>query len=143
MSKIDGVIDYLITAEIYTYRLSNGDIIIAEEVFNEDGNKSLVYTPAVMLMLEDDDTTLLAPWDLYPNDNLVEINHNNVISKVESTMSLKAHYFNFILSNVNTTTSEDDIDEAYSILEEFLSIDESESPKPDYSKRWNWNPELN
>ena len=88
MSKIDGVIDYLITAEIYTYRLSNGDIIIAEEVFNEDGNKSLVYTPAVMLMLEDDDTTLLAPWDLYPNDNLVEINHNNVISKVESIMSL-------------------------------------------------------
>ena len=141
MSSED-VLEYLITAEIYTYRLSNGDVIIAEEVYEHEDDRLFVSVPALLVSLLDtdhDQDFALAPWEMFPSSSLVELNSNNIISKVESTMSLKAHYFNFVLCNKDTSNPDDELDEAFDILDDFITNNCSF----DYSQRWQWKPELN
>ena len=142
MKNPEKILDYLIETDIYTYRLCNGDIIIAEEVLYENDDRTFISFPGLLIPLYDQDTDqdfALAPWDIFPTKELIELNSNNVISKVETTMSLKAHYFNFIIVNNETSNVDDELDEALDILKQF-TIDEASF---DHNKRWQWKPELN
>ena len=141
--NINDTIEYLIDTGIYVYRLKDGTQIVAEEIEISD-DRLLVSFPAKIDGNYGEFT--LNVWNIFQSIELTEINPNHIISKSEAQLVLKAHYYNFIMANtVYAEDTSDNTESAYEILEHFLdnydAIDNLDSSK--YSKRWDWDPNLN
>ena len=137
----DDLIENLIESDIFTYRLSDGSYIVAEEVSIVGDNRLLISFPSEIVSLEQVDDIALRQWDLFVSGELTELNPNSIISKTEASLSLKSHYFTFLAGYSADDEVSREIDEAYNILEQLNPIDKLEESI--HTSRWSWNPELN
>lgn len=149
----------ILNAPIYTYRLTDGSYIVAEEIQRndevEEEDEEEVYDVLLCLMPGlincDDQGFSIRPWNITTTSDLTEILYSNVVSRSEATPEVKLKYFELIVGNKNVEPTRD---EAYlaDLLEEFketfVPIDaidnQDSSPSSDrWSKRWDWDPKLN
>lgn len=141
--NINEIIEMLIDANIYIYRLKDGSQIIAEEIGSDDYTVVVTF-PAIVEGLYDEFS--LNVWNIFQSIENTEISVNQIVSKSEAQLALRAHYYNFYMANtVYAEDTSDNTESAYEILEHFLddidAVDNLDSSK--YSKRWDWDPNLN
>jgi hypothetical protein len=139
------MIEKILDADIYTYRLTDGSYIVAEEVDIEESteysNTIFVTLPAQIVYTEEG--YHIVEWNLSSLHDLTELNADNIVSRSEALFELKAHYFKYILLNKERQDERDDtmlsllemdnLDEAF--LNDFDKQDLNE-----HIKRWDWKP---
>lgn len=141
--NIDEIIEMLIDANIYVYRLDDGTQIVAEEI-DEVDDKMLLSFPAIIEGSYSEFT--LNVWNVFQSVDVTEISSSHIVAKSECQLTLRCHYYNFCMANTMYAEDKaDSLEEGQSILEEYLgdidTLDKSGTSK--YSNRWDWNPNLN
>lgn len=137
------IIEMLIDANIYVYRLNDGSQIIAEEIESDDYTVVVTF-PAIVQGSYD--AFSLNVWNIFQSIENTEISANQIVSKSEAQLAIRAHYYNFYIANtVYAEDTSNNITKASELLELFLddtdAVDNLDSSK--YSKRWDWDPNLN
>lgn len=144
----------VLSAPIYTYRLTDGSYIVAEEIQNEELNEDeeldddMLYCLMPGLILLEEEGFSIRPWNVTSTNDLTEIQFKNVVCRSEAVPEMKLKYFELIVGNRNIEPDREDVEYLDELLEEFketFTQIESKSPAKEspYKKRWDWNPELN
>lgn len=137
------MLDQILETEIFTYRLTDGSYIVAEEVHVEDG---IIYVtlPAKIVYAND---YYLTNWNLTSAHDLTELNINNIVSRADAPFDLKAYYFKYLMV---CRSNQDLIDEQ---IESLFDMDDDDDDNifngfnqqdlNKHSNRFNWKPENN
>jgi hypothetical protein len=146
----------ILSAPIYTYRLTDGSYIVSEEIeiqtLEEDFEKEnlsedVLYCVIPGVLVFDQDGFIIKPWNITTTKDLTEIQKRNVVCRSEATYEVKLKYFEFMVGNRNLEPDEDSeyLDDLFEMFKDTFTQIESQSPAKEspYKKRWDWNPELN
>ena len=128
---------------LLTYRLSDGTYLIAEELDVDEDNGAIYVTNPLELVREKA-TVHLRPWVIVDQDDTIELNSTNIISRSNSGETIISYYLKYIayeklLNNINKIDESilplDDNDE----LDNLDTIDSffNKLNKPSQS-RWDW-----
>lgn len=140
------MLDEILEANIYTYRLTDGSYIVAEEVdFEleefEDGDEyttDMIFVTMPGQIVFTDYGYQIVHWNLTSIHDLTELNVNNIVSRSEAPIDLKSHYFKFVLMNKVKENLEEQLIEQLFTNDAFDKQDLNE-----HNRRWEWKPENN
>lgn len=147
------LIDNILQAEIYTYRLNDGSYIVAEEINveqeedtdNDDFHHVSITCPAALFMLESG--IVLTDWNFTDVFDITELNPDNIVSRSEAPVELKIHYFKYVAkAKLRQEEKDESFEELLSLLDEYDKSNNDAFDKLDsfpYSKRWEWSPNNN
>jgi len=138
------ILEEMMETDIYTYRLTDGSYIVAEELDIEDddtGQITFITIPGQILYT--DKGYHIMEWNITSVYDITELNSNNIVSRCEATFELKAHYLRYVMMTKTYQDSKDDIMESIfngdeDIFNHLVNKDLKE-PK----RRWDWKPENN
>ena len=137
------MLDNILESNIYTYRLTDGSYIIAEELDFEIENEdeypaNMIYVTMPGQIIFTDYGYQIASWNLTSINDLTELNVNNIVSRSEAPLDLKSQYFQYILINKQN----DDIEEE--LMKHLFDTDAFDKQDlNDHNRRWEWKPENN
>lgn len=135
------MLDQILEANIYTYRLTDGSYIVAEELEFEFESEEEEYDTNVLLVTMPGQIVFtnygyqIIHWNLTSVHDITELNVNNIVSRSEAPIDLKSHYFKFILINKMEESSEEQLFENLLTNDPFDKQDLNE-----HHKRWEWKP---
>ena len=128
---------------LFTYRLSDGTYLIAEEL-DVDEDNGAIYVANPLELIRDSTMVKLRPWVIVDQDDIVELNSTNIISRSNSSEAVISYYLKYIayeklltnISNIDKDVlNQDDNDE----LDNLDSIDDFFSKLNKSSEcRWDW-----
>lgn len=128
---------------VFTYRLSDGAYLIAEEL-DVDEDSGAIYVANPLELIREKTTVHLRPWVIVDEDDTVELNSSNIISRSNSGETVISYYLKYIayeklLNNINKIDKDilhqDDNDE----LDNLDSIDGFfDKLNKSAECRWDW-----
>lgn len=128
---------------VFTYRLSDGAYLIAEEL-DVDEDSGAIYVANPLELIREKTTVHLRPWVIVDEDDTVELNSSNIISRSNSGETVISYYLKYIayeklLNNINEIDKDilhqDDNDE----LDNLDSIDGFfDKLNKSAECRWDW-----
>ena len=138
------ILEEMMETDIYTYRLTDGSYIVAEELDIEyDDTGQIIFITIPGQILYTDKGYHIMELNITSVYDITELNSNNIVSRCEATFELKAHYLRYVMMNKTYQDSKDDIMESIfngdeDIFNHLVNKDLKE-PK----RRWDWKPENN
>ena len=138
------MLDQILEANIYTYRLTDGSYIVAEEIdvepeeFDEEYESNVLYVTMPGQIIFTEEGYSISYWNLTSIHNLTELNADNIVSRSEAPIDLKSHYFRFVLINKLKENLEEQLIENLFNTDAFDKLDSNE-----HNRRWEWKPENN
>lgn len=128
---------------VFTYRLSDGAYLIAEEL-DVDEDSGAIYVANPLELIREKTTVHLRPWVIVDEDDTVELNSSNIISRSNSGETVISYYLKYnayekLLNNINEIDKDilhqDDNDE----LDNLDSIDGFfDKLNKSAECRWDW-----
>ncbi len=128
---------------VFTYRLSDGAYLIAEEL-DVDEDSGAIYVANPLELIREKTTVHLRPWVIVDEDDTVELNSSNIISRSNSGETVISYYLKYnayekLLNNINKIDKDilhqDDNDE----LDNLDSIDGFfDKLNKSAECRWDW-----
>jgi len=128
---------------LFTYRLSDGTYLIAEEL-DVDEDNGAIYVANPLELIRDSTMVKLRPWVIVDQDDIVELNSTNIISRSNSSEAVISYYLKYIayeklltnISNIDKDVlNQDDNDE----LDNLDSMDDFFDKLNKSSEcRWDW-----
>ena len=128
---------------LFTYRLSDGTYLIAEEL-DVDEDNGAIYVANPLELIRDSTIVKLRPWVIVDQDDIVELNSTNIISRSNSSEAVISYYLKYIayeklltnISNIDKDVlNQDDNDE----LDNLDSMDDFFDKLNKSSEcRWDW-----
>ena len=128
---------------LFTYRLSDGTYLIAEEL-DVDEDNGAIYVANPIELIRDSTMVKLRPWVIVDQDDIVELNSTNIISRSNSSEAVISYYLKYIayeklltnISNIDKDVlNQDDNDE----LDNLDSMDDFFDKLNKSSEcRWDW-----
>jgi hypothetical protein len=128
---------------LYTYRLSDGSYLIAEEL-DVDENNGAIYIANPLELIRDSSTVKLRPWVVVDQDDIIELNSSTIISRSNTSKILISFYLKYIayeklitnISNIDkdllNQDNNDELDNLDSIDDFFSKLNKSSEC------RWDW-----
>jgi hypothetical protein len=139
------MLEKLMETDIYTYRLTDGSYIVAEELeMEEDANVGqIIFITVPGQIVYTEDGYHITEWNITSVYDITELNSNNIITRCEATFELKSHYLKYVLLHKREQDSKDNIMENFfkSNIDIFDNLVEKDLKKS--NKRWDWKPENN
>jgi hypothetical protein len=139
------MLEKLMETDIYTYRLTDGSYIVAEELeMEEDANVGqIIFITVPGQIVYTEDGYHITEWNITSVYDITELNSNNIITRCEATFELKSHYLKYVLLHKREQDSKDNIMENFfkSNIDIFDNLVEKDLKIS--NKRWDWKPENN
>lgn len=138
------MLEQILEANIYTYRLTDGSYIVAEEINiefddeEEEYNSNVIYVTMPAQIIFTEQGYAITPWNIISIYDLTELNSDNIVSRSEAPMDLKTHYNKFILIQKIKENLEEQLMEKLFTND---TIDKQDFNEP--NRRWDWKPENN
>lgn len=133
------MLEKILETEIFTYRLTDGSYIVAEEL-ESDNNVTYVALPAQIVYTDD---YHLTNWNITSAYDLTELNCSNIVSRADAPFELKAHYMKYLMI---CRSNQDEVDERMKSLfdmDDDIFGELDEQIPIEHSNRFNWKPENN
>lgn len=137
------MLDQILEANIYTYRLTDGSYIVAEEInieFDDDEeyDSNVVYVTMPAQIIFTKHGYAITPWNIISIHDLTELNVDNIVSRSEAPINLKAYYAKFMLiQNIKENLEEQ-------LMEKLFTDDTIDKQDfNEHNRRWEWKPENN
>ena len=130
---------------LFTYRLTDGSYVVADEL-DLDEDTGVIYIADPLELLRDSaGECRLRPWIIVDEENIVELNSSNIISRSSTAQILRTCYLKYIsaerlLNQIHKLNEEDNLDQDnYDGLDKLDYSDDffSKLEKPSES-RWDW-----
>lgn len=140
------MLDQILEANIYTYRLTDGSYIVAEELDfdleeledSDEYQSSVIFVTIPGQIVFTDYGYQIKHWNLTSIYDLTELNVNNIVSRSEAPIHLKSHYLRFVLIN----KIEENLEEH--LIEDLFTNDAFDKQDLNkHNRRWEWKPENN
>ena len=130
---------------VFTYRLSDGSYVVADELDLDEDTGAIYVADPLELIRSASGECKLRPWVILDEENVVEINSSNIISRSSTAKVIKSCYLKFIsaerlLKQIHKLNEEGNLDQDnYDGLDKLDSSDDFFNKLEIPSKsRWNW-----
>ena len=148
----------VMNAPIYTYRLTDGSYIVAEELTpdllsekEEEFIDDMVYCTMPGLIVFTESAYSIMSWNITTTTDITELQYSNIVARSEAPPDLKLNYFKFVVNckSYEREQGDDIIDDLFEEFKEtFIPIDDLDKQDSNevtdiYKKRWDWKPGLN
>ena len=130
---------------VFTYRLSDGSYVVADELDLDEDTGAIYVADPLEFIRSASGECKLRPWVILDEENVVEINSSNIISRSSTAEVIKSCYLKFIsaerlLNQIHKLNEEGNLDQDnYDGLDKLDSSDDFFNKLETPSKsRWNW-----